>query len=390
VFLASAWQDEQTGPYFFTLFDQLTASPTVRLNVYNGVHPDAFQPSVLEEWLNFLELFVAERVPVDQDVARALAPMLYDLVFYTSELEIRESRFKDVATVEEAVAMWKAEPELRAIFESGAGGSPGAPRPTFIASFDQWPPAETEVLRLYAQPDGSLGAAPPVAPAAASSFTFDPAAGATGILAGNTSIWDLLPRYAWNPPAAGRAVVWLSEPLAEDVVMLGTASVDLWLRSPVEDADLEVNLSEVRPDAQEMYVQSGWLRASQRQGGPEATALWPAPTFTEADAAFLVPGVWTPVRLGTAGFQHVFRAGSRIRVAIDTPGGSRSEWRFDNIEYPSGTLYDIGHDVNHPTSVAFPVVSGVTAPAALPPCPSLRGQPCRVFTPYVNTPAQAP
>jgi predicted acyl esterase len=391
VFLASAWQDEQTGPFFFTMLDKFTAAPTVRFNVYNGVHIDAFQPAVLEEWLNFLELFVAQRVPVDQPVARSLAPMIYDQVFGSSELEIHESRFKDVATVEEAVAMWKAEPELRALFESGNGSSPGVPRPTFIADLAAWPPGQTQVLRLYAQPDGSLAPDAPLTTSPPFTFAYDPGAGARGILAPSGNVWDLLPDYLWNQPATGSAVVFLSPPLTSDQVMLGTASVDLWLRSPVQsDADLEINLSEVRPDGQEMYVQSGWIRASKRGSGPDATELWPAPSFRERDAAPLVPGAWTEVRVGSAGFQHVFRAGSRIRVAIDTPGDSRAEWRFANLAYPEGTSYDIGHDVDHPSSVALPVLAGVTAPSALPPCPSLRGQQCRPFMPYSNVPAASP
>ena len=65
--------------------------------------------------------------------------------------------------------------------------------------------------------------------------------------------------------------------------MVGTGSVDLWLDSTVDDADLEVNLTEVRPDGQEMYVQSGWLRASYRELGPDATELWPAPTYQQQD-----------------------------------------------------------------------------------------------------------
>jgi predicted acyl esterase len=182
-------------------------------------------------------------------------------------------------------------------------------------------------------------------------------------------------------------VVFEGAPLAADVVTFGTASVDLWLRSPVDDADLEVNLTEVRPDGQEIYVQSGWLRASLRGSGPDATELWPAPTFMEADAALLVPGEWTQVRVGTAGFQHVFRAGSRIRVSVDTPGGSRAEWFFALKEFPGTVAYEIGHDLDHPSSVVLPVQPGITAPAALPPCPSLRGQQCRTYVPYVNTTA---
>ena len=58
--------------------------------------------------------------------------------------------------------------------------------------------------------------------------------------------------------------MFVSEELPEDLVMIGPASADLWIRSNVGEADLEVTISEVRPDGQEMYVQSGWLRASER------------------------------------------------------------------------------------------------------------------------------
>jgi predicted acyl esterase len=159
------------------------------------------------------------------------------------------------------------------------------------------------------------------------------------------------------------------------------------VRSPVDDADLEVNLTEIRPDGQEVYVQSGWIRASLRGSGPSATDLDPAPAYTEALAAPLVPGQWTQVRVGTAGIQHAFRAGSRVRVMVDTPGGSRAEWFFANKPWATPPRYDIGHDAAHPSSVALPVVSGITVPPALPPCPSMRGQQCRTYAAYTNTPA---
>jgi predicted acyl esterase len=386
VFLAAAWEDEQTGPYFFTMLDKFTGSPAKRFNVYNGVHIDAYQPQVLGEWITFLELFVAQRVPVDKPVPRSLAPQLYQQVFGTSTLEVPESRFLGEPDLATAVNRWKAEPPLRALFESGAGNDTlGAPQPTFERSFTKWPPTETQPLRLYAQVDGSLGGSLPVAAAPAFTFDLDPEAGHRSILAPGGNVWDLLPAYAWPQPAAGSAVVFESAPLAQTQVMFGTASVDLWLRSPVDDADLEVNLTEIRPDGQEMYVQSGWLRASRRGSGPDATTLWPAPTFLQSDAAPLVPGEWTQVRVGTAGFQHVFRAGSRVRVSIDTPGGSRAEWFFALKQFPSAVTYEIGHDAAHPTSIALPVVAGVTAPSPLPPCPSLRGQQCRAYAPYVNS-----
>ncbi len=388
IFLSSAWQDEQTGPYFFTLLDQFTRSPAVRMNVYNGVHVDAFQPALLREWNTFLELFVAERVPVDIPLSRALAPMLYEEVYGVNDMDVLPSRFLGYATHAEAVAAWKAELPLRALFESGAGGlTIGEPVPTFERSFARWPAPEVSALRLYAQPDGSLAPTAPTVTSPAFTFQLDPAAGGKSILAPGGDVWDLLPAYAWAAPAPGSAVVFESAPLTTDTMMFGTASVDLWLRAPVDDADLEINLTEIRPDNQEMYVQSGWLRASLRASGPGATALDPSPAFTEALASPLVPGQWTQVRIGSAGFQHVFRVGSRIRVSIDTPGGSRAEWFFANKSFPGDVVYEIGHDVDHPSSVVLPVIPSVTIPAPLPPCPSLRGQQCRAAAPYANTTA---
>jgi hypothetical protein len=131
-------------------------------------------------------------------------------------------------------------------------------------------------------------------------------------------------------------------------------------------------------------VQSGWLRASYRKPGPAATELWPAPTYTQPDWQPLVPGEWTPVRVGFAGFQHVFRAGSRIRVWVNTPGGNRAAWRFALKHFDHDVTHTIGHDQAHPSSVVLPVLDGVTAPSPLPPCPSLRGQPCRDYSVYKN------
>jgi hypothetical protein len=385
VFLAGSWEDEQTGPFFFTLLDQFTSSPSVRFNVHNGVHPDGFAPDVLLEWYAFLELFVAERVPVDNQLIRDLSPIIFQQI-YQSGMRLDVSPWSAYTSYDQALADWKAQPKLRALFESGAGMSDdlGAPRPTFEHEFAAWPPAEAQARRWFFQPDGTLGDAAPTAGSSASLFLLDPGAGERGILAAGGNVWDKLPHYDWRQPQAGYAVIFESAPLTEDVVMLGTGSVDLWLNSTVDDADLETNLSEIRPDGQEMYVQSGWLRASYRGLGPDATELWPSPTYEQKDWAALVPGQWTPVRVAIAGFQHIFRAGSRIRISVDTPGDSRADWRFALKTFDSPAVYSIGHDATHASSLVLPIVQGMTAPTPMPPCPSLRAQQCRDYLPYQN------
>lgn len=385
VFLAAAFQDEQTGPFFFTLLNRFTSSPLTRFTVYNGVHPDAFAPQVLVEWKAFLDIYVAQVVPKISADVRTFGPVLFQNVF-GAKLDIPPDRFAQYATWEEAKAAYEAEGSLRVIFEDGASDTIGAPEGTSELRFDAWPPPETSPLRLYFQPDGSLDKAPPIADAA-SSFMLDPGAGQRGILAPNADVWALLPNYVWNAPAAGNAVVLESPPLAEDLVLVGSASVDVWIRSPVDDADLEATLIEVRPDGQEMYIQSGWLRASVRKLAASATELWPDHTYQEKDVAPLVPGEWTEARVGIPAFAHVLRAGSSLRLEIDTPGDTRARWMFALKTFSGPVAYDIGHGAAHPSSVVLPVIAGKQATTPLPPCPSLRAQPCRAHAAFANTPS---
>ena len=84
---------------------------------------------------------------------------------------------------------------------------------------------------------------------------------------------------------------------------------------------------------------------------------------------------------------HVYRAGSRIRVVIAAPNGSQPIWAFSNTS-PKGTAtVAIAHSKQRPSRLILPVVPGVSVPTGLPPCPGLRGEPCRTYTPLVNRPA---
>ncbi len=383
VFLAGAWEDEQTGPFFFALLDKFVGSPLARFTVYNGIHPDGFAPQVLVEWKNFLDFYVAKQIPSIDPTVRTLSPALFNEIFGTS-LDLPPDRFASYTSYDQALADYEKEPALRVIFENGGEATPGAPVGTFETSFDSWPPSTTTPQRWYFQPDGSLADTEPTATDSASRFALDPEAGQRGILAPGGDVWDLLPDYDWKPLTSGDAVAFVSEPLTSDLVMIGTGSVDLWVRANVDDADLEVNLTEVRPDGQEMYVQSGWLRASQEKLAAAATELWPEHTHEKVDVVLLDPGTWTAVRVGIAGFEHVFRTGSRIRLSVDTPGDSRAEWRFQLKTFDTAATYDVAHDAQHPSSVVLPIIPGIPVPTPFSACPSLRGQQCRAYVPLTN------
>jgi predicted acyl esterase len=142
----------------------------------------------------------------------------------------------------------------------------------------------------------------------------------------------------------------------------------------------------VRPDGKESYVQSGWLRASHRKLADVSTELLPVHTHLEEDAEDLVPGEWTEVRILLMPFAHAFRAGSRIRISVDTAGASRAEWTFILADLDDQVRHSVAHSSERPSSVVLPVVSGVDVPTERPACNALRGQPCRDYIPFENTP----
>ena len=119
-----------------------------------------------------------------------------------------------------------------------------------------------------------------------------------------------------------------------------------------------------------------------------ATELRPVKTHLEVDAAPLPQDEFSSVRVEIFPFAHIFRAGSRIRLEIDTPGDSRELWKFMLLEYDEPVTHTIAHSFMHPSSVVLPLIPMNPVESAPPPCPSLRGQPCRAFEMYTNTAAQ--
>ncbi len=177
------------------------------------------------------------------------------------------------------------------------------------------------------------------------------------------------------------AVAAVSAPLPAATMMLGTGSVDLWLRTSVPDVDLEVTVSEVRPDGKEIYVQSGWLRASERAlDAKRSTELLPVPTYAKADAASLPKSKATLVRVPIFPFGHEFAAGSRVRIVVQPPGGNRPSWAFDALQYKSAPTVEVMRTKANASRVVLPVIPAITQAVPASGCDSLRGQPCRPYS----------
>jgi predicted acyl esterase len=385
VLLSGAWQDEQTGSHFATMLQNFTGTEHFYATLANGLHTESIGASSFARMVEFLDLYVAERVP-SLDAARAIAPVLAGSIFGTDQIELPPDRFTGM-TYDEALAAFEADAPVLLNLEEGAadGAVPGTPMPRFSVGLDAWPPPENSARRWYLG-DGVLVDEPPTAAAGDPGTTLSYVADHTALPAtffsavGNPDgVWAFDVDYDWQEPPAGTAASFVSEPFAADTILTGSGSVDLWIQADADDTDLEVTVSEVRPDGEEVMIQSGWLRASRRALDEDAsTELLPVQTHLADDVAPLPPGEWTPLRVEVFPFAHPVRAGSRLRLTIDAPGGNRAEWAFVTIN--DGEAVQIAFDAEHPSSLVLgtidPAAVGVEIPSGYPGC-TLRGQPCR-------------
>jgi len=297
-----------------------------------------------------------------------------------------ENRFAGM-TYDEALAAFEADKPVRILFEQGGNPefAPGTPEPYFTQEFDQWPMAFGVTNLWGLGDDGALTFGEQGTGTGADEYTADPdALPATFYEGGSSGVWRADVQYDWQALPDGTGLGYVSEPLETDTVVIGPGAVDLWVKASSADTDLEVTISEVRPDGTEIYVQSGWLRASQR-ALDEARSSDVAPILTnaEADAADLPADEFTQVKVPIFPFAHPFRAGSRIRLTIDAPGNNRAVWEFRTIA--AGETVTIAHDADHPSRLLLSVVPDIVVPAAAPPaCGALRGQPCREYMPAAN------
>ncbi len=75
VFIAGAWQDEQVGGRFPAMLDKFTGSPHLYVTLMNGLHTEALTPPVLGRYVEFLDLYVAKKVPSITPL-NAVAPLI--------------------------------------------------------------------------------------------------------------------------------------------------------------------------------------------------------------------------------------------------------------------------------------------------------------------------
>lgn len=323
--LVEAWQDEQTGSGPAKLLERFSDDTPARLVGTNGDHGEYYRGDVWAEVVRFLDVYLG-----DEDEA--------------------------------AVAAYESQPDVTVLLELTRGNDATAGARFDLPSLQAAGAGERLLLGEDLQPGGT--------DADGSTFTYDPP-GLFDFAGG----WLMPAQNTWPQPKQDN-VTFTTAPLEQDTIIAGSGSIDLWISAESTDVDLEVLLSEIRPDGQEQLVQSGWLRASHRAlDESQSTTLRPRHLHTQGAQEPLVPGEATAVRVELFPVAHAFREGSQIRLTVAGPGDNRWRWGFDPVEGPIDVR--VLHDETYPSSMVLPVVDvDVTLPP-LPACGTVSSQPCR-------------
>jgi predicted acyl esterase len=377
-YLAGAWQDEQTGGHFPAFLNKFHSSPEFYATMTNGSHTESLTSlGEFARYADFLDLYVGHRAPLGWKYI--VGPQVTAALTGVTGLQLPLDPL-DGLSYHRAKTKYQSEPHVRVLFEEGAAkGQPsGAPIPRFQHSFRSWPPPSLQRVRYFLRPGGLLASSTARHHHRAQSFSADPSAlPPTDYSGSSDAIWQAHPKYHWRQIPKGTGLGWITAPMKKTEVFLGGGSLDVWVKTRARDVDLEATVSDVRPAGREVYVQSGWLRASHRKLASSSTALRPVHTDLRKDARPMPKGQFRLLRIEIPAFAQPFRKGDRLRITLDAPGGAKPLWAFRTLDH--GQRVWVGADRRHPSSFLLTTVPGVKVPPKAPLCRSLRSQPCRMY-----------
>jgi hypothetical protein len=391
VFMACQWTDEQTGGHCPDLAEHFTGTQHKWFTFTNGTHVDSLDPETFNRWYDFLELYVARQAPMLGALTiKATASVVYQAAMGVNGVTMPSDPIQSEPSYASALAAFEQLAPIRVLFDNGAGSStPGNPLPGFERSFPSFPVPGTTARTWYVTAGGALGDSAP-AHSGADKFTWNAHARTLTDFTGDTSsgsggLWTATPVCQWQQSPAGAAVSYMTSPLGADTTVLGAGAFKAWVRSSKPNVDLQATITEVRPDGKETFVQSGWLRANERKlDRQKSTLLEPVLSLRKADVSPLPRKRFAGVTIPLYYEGHVYRAGSRIRVTLTAPNGDQPIWSFGETSPKGVATVSVAYSKRRPSRLILPVVSDLGAPTGLPPCPGLRGEPCRDYQAVVN------
>jgi putative CocE/NonD family hydrolase len=225
-------------------------------------------------------------------------------------------------------------------------GTPGTSRPRpgvrlFVMGSRRWvevadwpPPATVERWNLHAE--GRLSRTVPTN-CACDRFRFDPADPTPGTGGPSLDRSNAGRKDQRHREKRSDVLIYTSEPMAQDMTVVGPLAVELWLRSSLEHTDISVRLCVVSTKDRSYNLSDGYrrLRPGDITPAPDGTlhlrvAMWPtAVTFRHGER----------IRLQVAGGAHPLFArnlGTGEPIATATAMRAADLEVFHDPEHPSG------------------------------------------------------
>ena len=315
ILLGHTWQDEQTGPTGWQLFQRLPDDVPKRFVASNGHH--AVRPFPGSDPLTWFDHWLLD-IP---DPKITNSPRQVECYFET-----------------QAGEEWRAAPQ-------------GPP-----LTADDFPLPETRWTRCYLHAGQVLNTVPPDAPEASSAYQVTHA----------------------NQGGRNSRAVYQFE-VAQPMAIAGPAVLTFWASLTTLDTDFFVLLADQTPDGAVYGLQRGLLKASHRAVDLKQSDYAEAdgerflirPHHPHAAAEPVEPGAPVKYTVEIPAIGHVFRPGHKLTLVVTQPpredpiGMTRSgsaSYRYESHP-PAGTV-TILHGPAHPSHLLLPVLP------QLPPLPA--------------------
>lgn len=167
-------------------------------------------------------------------------------------------------------------------------------------------------------------------------------------------------------------ISFVSEPMTEDMALIGYMKAGLWVSSSAADMDVFVSVRVLDEDGKEIRydapahpahpvfaapVGHGLLKVSHRKlDETRTTDFWPVHTHLEADYAPLKDGEVTQIELGLNPATAMIRKGSRLRVDIQPYAPDGCPTRAYDESYHTGATNTIHTGPDYPCFIQLPIV----------------------------------
>ena len=247
----------------------------------------------------------------------------------------------------------------------GKNAADAAPVRLFVMGINEWcdekdwPLPGTEFRSYYLHSRGRAnttagdGALSPESPGSepADHFLYNPADPVPTVGGGLCCYPGALQGGAWdqqNLENRSDVLVYSSEPLAEDVEVIGPVRLELFASSSAPDTDFTAKLVDVHPEGYAQNLTDGIVRARYRA--------------SRERPALLTPGTVTAFTIDCWATSHVFRPGHRIRVEISSSNFPRFDRNLNTGEdQATGVRWQVAHQtIKHdgaaPSHIMLPVI----------------------------------